>query len=428
MTELWAGAVALILLAGLFLLYPAVSRSYALREDRKAQNVAIYQEQSEELKLDLERGKLDQSEYDNALEELKRKLISDAQTDVEAESKQQKMPFLLGGFVTIVVTVATYWALGGYQQVKEWNVAQQRLPEFARRAVMEQGEPLKVEEMRAFALALRTKLATEGGDPVAWLLLGRVSLALQDTQMASEALERSLKLNPSSLGAHISYAQTLVLMNDENSILQAGKVLDRARQLAPGNIDVVSLSALVSFQLGLNEKAARDWRWLLTQLPSDDPRYQLVKDNLGKLTGETVESLHAQNSQMTETAPAVEVTAEPSAAEVGALTVRITASEQALTQAHTLFVFATVPGGSRMPVAVKKIANPSLPIEITLSDGDAMMPTAKLSMQKQVEITALMSKDGNVGRSAGEWTGISQVIDMPHSSLINIEVNQEVVP
>jgi hypothetical protein len=79
-----------------------------------------------------------------------------------------------------------------------------------------------------------------------------------------------------------------------------------------------------------------------------------------------------------------------------------------------LIVFAQdAISGSRVPLAVKKLALPQFPISVTLSADDAMIASLSLKNAEQVTITARISVDEDVMTSTGELQG----------SLVNVQVN-----
>jgi cytochrome c-type biogenesis protein CcmH len=56
-----------------------------------------------------------------------------------------------------------------------------------------------------------------------------------------------------------------------------------------------------------------------------------------------------------------------------------------------------------MPLAVRKLQLGDLPITLTLSDADAMMPTMKLSSFEQVVVGARVSSSGNPVAQSGDF-------------------------
>lgn len=85
-----------------------------------------------------------------------------------------------------------------------------------------------------------------------------------------------------------------------------------------------------------------------------------------------------------------------------ALRVDIAAELKSKTQAEqTVFIFAR-PVGGRMPAAVKRLQVKDLPVEITLTDAMSPMPTAKLSLLEEVEITVRVSNSGQLMAQPGD--------------------------
>ena len=69
----------------------------------------------------------------------------------------------------------------------------------------------------------------------------------------------------------------------------------------------------------------------------------------------------------------------------------------------TVFIFARASNGPPMPLAAKRVTVAQLPIEVELSDADAMMPQMKLSQFAEVQLVARVSRAGQP--TQGEWIG-----------------------
>ena len=72
---------------------------------------------------------------------------------------------------------------------------------------------------------------------------------------------------------------------------------------------------------------------------------------------------------------------------------------------QVLFVFAKAASGPPMPLAVQRIENPALPLDLTLDDGMAMMPALRLSGFDAWVLTARLSSSGDVKGQAGDLEG-----------------------
>jgi len=70
-----------------------------------------------------------------------------------------------------------------------------------------------------------------------------------------------------------------------------------------------------------------------------------------------------------------------------------------------VFIFARASNGPPMPVAAKRVTIAQLPIDVELSDANAMMPQMKLSDFNEVQLVARVSRAGQP--TQGEWVGQS---------------------
>uniref|UniRef100_UPI003CD0D4E1 c-type cytochrome biogenesis protein CcmI/CycH n=1 Tax=Aeromonas taiwanensis TaxID=633417 RepID=UPI003CD0D4E1 len=75
-----------------------------------------------------------------------------------------------------------------------------------------------------------------------------------------------------------------------------------------------------------------------------------------------------------------------------------------------LFVFAVIPNGPPMPIAVKRIPGPHFPLTLSLGDGDAMMEGSKLAAHAELQFKARLSRGGNVMNKEGAFEGVSVTV------------------
>lgn len=117
----------------------------------------------------------------------------------------------------------------------------------------------------------------------------------------------------------------------------------------------------------------------------------------------------AQRVQLTLGAPATAATTLPPTAadaKAGGVRVNVHVSLSAgvsLPATTTVFLIVRPSDGSPMPLAVKRFALSDLPVDVTLSDADAMMPGRSISSAGSVEIVARASVSGNVKAEPGDY-------------------------
>lgn len=91
----------------------------------------------------------------------------------------------------------------------------------------------------------------------------------------------------------------------------------------------------------------------------------------------------------------------------------------------TVFVIARAPNGPPMPVAVEKHTLADLPLRVTLDDADGPMPTAKLSVLKDVEVIARISESGNAMRQDGDLESKPVRVTLPADKPVQLVLGAE---
>ncbi|MBD1582264.1 c-type cytochrome biogenesis protein CcmI [Pseudoalteromonas sp. S16_S37] len=408
--QMWGMFALLTLLALLFVVTPFLRRERVLRVDNEAnaQRIDIYQQRLDELQVDLANQRIDAQMHQESVLELKRRLLNELEPEKQLNSRGNNRIFALTGLLfTLAVSGVFYYYMGSQKQIANWYEAIDKLPEYGERAVLQQGEALSPNELQAFALGLRTKLANSGDDMVAWMLLGRIAMSLSDFEMAKQAFEKALKMEPNNHNVLINYSQVLLVEGSEPAMNKAARLLAKVLKSNPTNVDAISLLALIAYEKQDWIEAKTAFEVLLANMEQSDPRYTMIEQRIAEI---------AQKISPTQSAAAV------------SLTVNVTLDKNLLSQVPkqgTLFVFAKASNGPAMPLAVAKLTNFNLPLVVTLDDSMAMMPELKLSNYQEVVITARISVDSSVMPQAGELEGQSQVVSLAQeNNEVAVEINR----
>lgn len=413
LTQMWFLFLLLSVFAGLFVVFPFIKkeRKVVVDDDANAERIGIFHQRLEELEDELANQRIEKDSYHESVIELKRRLLNELSPEQSLTSRGDNRVLAVTGIAFMVlVTAIFYYYTGSHRQIANWNEAIENLPEYGERAVMQTGEPLNANELQAFALGLRTKLATAGDDAVAWMLLGRVAMSLGDFEMATQAFDKALAMQPDNNNVLVNYSQALLIEGSEQSMNRAAKMLSKVLNSEPTNIDAISLLALIAYERQDWAESKAAFEVLMAQLTQDDPRYQMIAGRIAELE----QRLGQQEPE------AVNSTASISA------TVTIAEALQGdIPSGSTLFVFAKAQNGPAMPLAVAKITNFNLPITVALDDSMAMMPELTLSNFSHVTVTARISNDGSVMPSDGELEGVSNVIELKQGgSQVNVEISR----
>ena len=419
MTAFWIVIAALLVLASLALILPLWRGEGRQSISRSALNKQLYRQRLLEIGEEREQGIL--AEESESLVELQRSLLDDI-PDVEQSARGGKsLIWIPGVLVLVLVSLGLYYKLGAWQEVQRWQDASSRLGELSNRILVERDAQVTEQDLLDFMLALRTRLKDEPNDYRGWLLLGRLSLDGNDPDMAREALERAYDLAPQKTMVAVPYAQALMMTGDD---AQADQLLSSAIALDPANIEARSVYAFMALQKEDFKTALMRWREMLPLMEKGSTRYAMVERSIDyaeqqlKQRGIAVTTPGAANKS-DEQGKQLEV-------KKGEFPIHVTlaAGIQMPEDAH-LFVFAVVPNGPPMPIAVKRIAGPTLPVTLSLGDGDAMMEGSKLSAYPQLQFKARLSRGGNVMNKEGAFEGVSTSIptDAIPSAPIDIRID-----
>ncbi|MBB1332935.1 c-type cytochrome biogenesis protein CcmI [Pseudoalteromonas sp. SR44-5] len=432
MILMWVSFALLTLLAVAFVALPFLSkeRVQSLTYNANSELIAIYHQRLGELANDLANQRIDQVNHDESVIELKRRLLNELSPEKSLMSRGNNRIFALTGSAFLIAfTAVFYTATGSQQQLQNWHSAMDNLAAYGERAVMQQGEPLTQNELQAFALGLRTKLAQSGDDQVAWMLLGRVAMSLNEYDMAQQSFDKVLRMDPDNMPVLISYSQVLLLEGSDVNMTRAAGMLSKVLKDDPTNLDAISLLALIAYERHdwLQAKAA--FEVLLKSMDEQDTRYDMIAQRITEIE----QNITAENTQL---APALQPQAEQgsgednNAAKMSAIKVTVNLAPQLadkLPIQGTLFVFAKAANGPPMPLAVVKLTDYSFPIEVQLSDSNAMVAGLTLSSVDKIILTARISKDASVMPSTGELEGRSDVLERSQTKAYDLLIN-ELIP
>ena len=409
MTAFWIVIAALLVLASLALILPLWRGEVRQSISRSALNKQLYRQRLLEIGEEREQGIL--AEESESLVELQRSLLDDI-PDVEQSARGGKsLIWIPGVLVLVVVSLGLYYKLGAWQEVSRWQDASSRLGELSNRILVERDSEVTEQDLLDFTLGLRTRLKEEPNDYRGWLLLGRLTLDGNDPEMAREALERAYSLAPQKAMVAVPYAQALMMTGEE---ARADQLLQAAIAQDPANIEARSVHAFMALQKEDFQTALVRWRAMLPLLEQGSTRHAMVERSI-----EYAEQQLRQRGIAVTAAPAAQAgqgSAQVLAVKEGEYPLHITLAPgiQLPEDAH-LFVFAVIPNGPPMPIAVKRIPGPQLPLTLSLGDGDAMMEGSKLAAYPELQFKARLSRGGNVMNKEGAFEGVS--VTVPTTSI-----------
>lgn len=398
MSFFYLGAVVCIAVCLLFIVFPWF-RNAADDSVSTLTNKSLIKQRLNELHTEQQQGLLSDADRIQSENELKIALLDEIKTSNSSENNPN-LAIFSGALVSLIVGIGVYLYANQINSIDQWRMAQQKTSELGQRMI-EGDENLNLQDLQTFALGLRTKLVDTPEDATGWMLLGRVSGAINRVDSAIQAFEKSLKFAPNNIGTLSSYAQALMMTGQEEQVLQAKQVLLRILSLEPDNTSAMGVLAIAASELGDKSLALENWQRLIAFIPLTDPNYAAVNQRIVQLQIEIdpASQALAQNT--------VKSSAEQTDSKRVLVTVNISDVVQSkLPKDGFLFIFAQAATGQvRMPAAVVKMPLGDFPVVVELSDNNAMMANYTLSQLQQAKLVARISVDENVAQTAGEFQG-----------------------
>jgi len=247
---------------------------------------------------------------------------------------------------------------------------------------------------------LHDSLQRKPDDAQGWALLAQAYSALNQPQPALDALNHLLKLKPNDPDALVAWVEATAATHPDHAIDDTARAkLQHALQIEPTHQRALWLLGISDFQRQQYADAAKQWKTLLPLLQPGSKVAQTVQQELAEAQQRAGGgSANASSSGATPLAPAAN-------ADDVAIRVKVTIADQLLDRTHpddTLFVFAQAVDGPPMPLAVAKLDKVRFPATVTLTDAQAMSPSARLSQFRKVKVVARISASGEAMPHAGD--------------------------
>ncbi len=394
MIDFWLAVGLLLLVATSFLLIPVLRGRRAQREeDRTALNVALYQERVAELEVQQQEGALTAAQLDSGRAEAARELLADTEgVEVPRSSRLGKTVPLLAALLVPLMGIGLYLHFGASDRVELAR-------EFAR-------PPGSLAEMTQ-RLERAVKAQPDSVEGV--YFLARSYMAQERPRDAAAMFERSVALagrRPDLLG---QWAQALYFASNKTFTPQVEALTKEALVADPKEVTSLGLLGIAAFEGQRYQQAVDHWTQLLSALPAQDPSRKALEGGIARAReklGDTGSPAPVASTKSATLKVRVDLAAD--------LKARVAPGD-------SVFIFARAVDGPPAPLAVKRVTVADLPVEVSLSDADAMMPQLKLSNFAQVQLVARLSRAGQPTR--GEWIGRSKPLASDTAALQTLTID-----
>lgn len=258
------------------------------------------------------------------------------------------------------------------------------------------------EQQQAIAQVKHYKELTEKEpeDSDAWYGLGQALVGVGEFDFAMTAFDQVIRIKGESADILGVKAQAAYYKNDGEIDETVQALIDKALALDPLDPSTNILLGMNNFTANNYSEAIVYWQKLLdsgrenVNVSALSDAISKAKEHLALIDGSAKTNGIDINGGVQAIKPQ--------------LTVKVSLSEEILGLISqgvdkVIFVYAVPSDGGRMPLAAIKIYASDLPTTITLDDSSAMVPEINLSSVTQVNLYAVLSKDGGSGIKSGDF-------------------------
>ncbi|MGB4499046.1 MAG: c-type cytochrome biogenesis protein CcmI [Methylococcaceae bacterium] len=400
----------LIAIALCFLLIPLWMKPKMVSSDDSEINIELAQKKLRVLEIDLANNVITQVQYESLKNELMLNLQRDLKktgTLVIDEKKGRWLAIPLAVFVSLLA-LAIYSVKGDLRAFDD-VVIQTKMKE----------KPT-AEDINAMVEKLAQKMKTNPNDAEGWIMLARSYKVMKRYPESVEALRKAHELKGDEPEVLLQLADVIAMKNGGSLLGEPAELVAKSLDIDANNDMGLWLYGLANAEDGKFKEAIDFWKKLQTHYKPEDDDFKEVQ----KLIDQAREALGESAEALPESKPAAKVISEKS------IRVSVALDEKFKATANPddfVFIYAQPAQGGKMPLAVVKKQVKDLPLDVTLDDSMAMMPTMTISSVQNVQLSARISHSGNAIAQSGEPIGKTQVSTAIDNGIVKLVIN-ELVP
>lgn len=366
-------AIALLmsLAAGLAVALPLWRARVVAPADSVTANRQVHAARLVELRQDLETGKLSQDAYADARRDLEADLTQAGAEQIDTAGGPRPLMAAAALLVVLGLAGALYWAYGS------WRVGAEGVEAATRRSVLDMVDQL----------ARHLQTPEGASDLQGWDTLGHSYMIMGRYPQALDAFQHARRLSNDADPRELAgYAEALTLTHPDAFGKEAAPLFEKVLQMDPGNAQALWYGGLAALQRGDRILAVQRWNAVLAQNPPAEYR-RLIEQAIAAAGG----------------------TPAGAASSGAGIALHVSVAKELLTKLpgdSVVFIYAQPRKGvGGPPLAVRRVSLADLPLDLSLSDQDAVMPGRVLSSYDDVLVSARVSLHGSVQPQPGDLLG-----------------------
>lgn len=396
----------LIAIALCFLLIPLWLKPEIVSNDDSQINIELAQKKLQALKTDLENDVITQTQY----ELLKNELLVNLQRDLKQSETRRVIDDKKGRWLAIPLSVfVPLLALALYSVKGD-------LRAFDDTVIKGEMPTTSAADINGMVAKLAQKMAQNPSDSEGWIMLARSYKVLKRYPEAVEALRKARTLTGEQPEVLLQLADVIAMEKGGTLLGEPAELVAKALELAPDNGMALWLYGLANAEDSKFNEAIGYWQKLQTHYQPQDADYLEVQ----KLIDQAYEALG-------QPAPAAGNKAVKNNKGIHLMVSLDDKFKAAANPEDFVFIYAQPAQGGKMPLAVVKKQVKDLPLEVTLDDSMAMMPTMTLSSVANVQVSARVSHTGNAIAQSGEPIGKMPLSTAVDNGVVKLVIG-EIVP
>ncbi len=252
---------------------------------------------------------------------------------------------------------------------------------------------------RAMLERLEAQAQRAPNDATLWLALGRASVEAGQLPKAVSAYEKAFELTKgANTEATLGLAEAMAQANPESLGGRAGELFELALERDPSSAKALWFGAIVALSKGKLPVARERLQRVLAQNPPE---------NISAIIERQLQDIDQQLGEQKAVATGRRLTVDVS------LSVEV--AKEGVDKSTPLFVLARDPVNAGPPLAVMRKTVADLPLKVTLTDRDAMLPGRGISSVPRVQVVARISKSGAPQAQPGDLFG-DAIVDFSGSN------------